>query len=124
MGEYRISPPNSRIYQHPKTQLPSYEGSCVLFNCRLRFDRLGDHILEQDFDRHGMGTTVMSYKKFAIASKRAVVEGDLMIIVIAMKCDIEFIEEEAVALLCVPFGFLPFADHSIVHRSISFQNLE
>jgi len=70
-----------------------------------------------------MGASVMGDEKFAIAGIRAAVKFHLMVIVVAVKSNLEFIEEEPLAFLGVPVRFLSFADHSIVHCSISFQGL-
>ena len=81
----------------------------------LGFDRFGNHPLKQNLNCHRMRAAVMGHKKFAVASIGAVIEGDAMIIVVAMKSKIKSVEEEAISLLRVTFGFLSLTDHTVVH---------
>jgi hypothetical protein len=46
----------------------------------------------------------------------------MVIIIIAMKSKIKFVKEEPVPLLSIASGLFSFADHSVVHRVISFQD--
>ena len=81
----------------------------------LGFDRFRDHPLQQDFEGHGMGTAVMCNKKLTVTAINAVFKIYMMVVVIAVKCQIKSIEEEAILLFSIPFCLLPFADHSVVH---------
>jgi len=67
-----------------------------------------------------MGTPMMCYKEFTIATIHTVIECDVVVIVIPMKCKVKFIEEESVSFLCVTFGFLALSDQSVVHYSSPF----
>ncbi|HMS00664.1 MAG TPA: hypothetical protein PKK96_07875 [Anaerolineales bacterium] len=66
----------------------------------------------------------MSDEKFAIAGVCSAVKFHKVIVVVSVESDFKFVEEEPLALLSVPERFLAFADHSIVHCSISFQGLK
>jgi len=81
----------------------------------LGIDRFWNHPLQQDLKSHGVGTAVMRHKKFAVTIVYTVFERYMMVVIIAMKGHIEFVEEEAILLFSVPFCLLPFADHSVVH---------
>ena len=90
----------------------------------LGLDRFGDHSLKKNFECHGMRTTVMRYKKFAVATIYAVIKSDVVIIVVAMKSKIKLVEEETIPFLSISSGFLSLTNHSVVHLLISFQNWE
>ena len=81
----------------------------------LGFDRFGNHPLQQDLKGHGMGAAVMRHEKLTVTVVYAVFEIYMMVIIIAVKCEIKFIEEEAILLFSIPFCLFPFADHSVVH---------
>ena len=87
-------------------------------------DRFRDHSLKKDLKCHGMRTMAMGYKELAIAPINAVIESDLVIIVISMKSKIKLVEEESFFILSIPSGFLSLTNHSVVHLLISFQNWE
>jgi hypothetical protein len=89
---------------------------------RLGLNCLGDHSLKEDFDCHRVSATVMRHKEFAIANKGPIVEGNMVIIVVTMKCQIEFVEKETVSFLSIAFCLLSLADQSIVHCCFSFQD--
>jgi len=90
----------------------------------LGLDSFGDHALKKDLECHGMRTTVMRHKKFAVATIYAVIKIDVVIIIISMKSKIKLVEEESIFLLSIPSGFLSLTNHSVVHLLISFQNWE
>lgn len=48
---------------------------------------------------------------------------DIMRIVLPIHCDGETIEVHSFAFLSIPSGFFPFADHSIIHDTVSFQEI-
>jgi hypothetical protein len=79
-----------------------------------------DHILEQDLESHGMSTAFMGNKEFTVALECAVVETDVMFVVVAMKGHIELVETEPLSVFRVTFCLLKLADHSIVHTLSPF----
>lgn len=68
-----------------------------------------------------MGAATVGGEELAVAIVGAVLKPDLMIVVVSVKGNIELVEEEALALLRVPLGFLDLAYHSIVHRKSPFR---
>ena len=87
-------------------------------------DCFRDHSPKKDLECHGMRTMAMGYKKLAVAGIYAVIESNVVIIVISMKSKIKLVEEESVFLLSISSGFLSLTNHSVVHLLISFQNWE
>ena len=69
-----------------------------------------------------MATTSMGEEEFTVTIKDTIIEGHMVIIIIAMKSKIKFVEEEPIPLLSIALGFFSFADHSVVHFVISFQD--
>ena len=90
----------------------------------LGLDRFRNHSLKEDLECHGMRTTMVSYKKLAVASIYAVIKSDVVIIIVSMKSKIKLVEEESIPFLSIPSGFLSLTNHSVVHLLISFQNWE
>ncbi len=62
-----------------------------------------------------MSTAMMCHKKLAVTDIDAILKRYVMIIIIAVKSKIEFIEEEAIPLLRIPFCLFSFSYHSVVH---------
>jgi hypothetical protein len=79
-----------------------------------------DHILEQNLQRHAMPATLMGDKELAIALERAVFKTDFVIIVVAVKSNIEFIEAETALIFRVTLGIFDFSDHSVIHTLSPF----
>jgi hypothetical protein len=71
-----------------------------------------------------VGATVVSYKEFAVAGIGTVVEGHMVIVVVAMKSKVEFVEKETITLFRIASCLLSLADQSVVHRLFSFQDLK
>ena len=80
----------------------------------LRFDGLGDHILEQDLERHRVPTAFVGQKEFTVALKDAVIIGDMVFIVIPVKGKIELVETEPFTVLRIAFCLLQLADQSVI----------
>jgi hypothetical protein len=70
-----------------------------------------------------MSTTMVSYKEFTIASIDTVIECHMVIIIIPVKGQVKFVEEESVAFLGVTFGFLALSDQSVIHYLSPFGNV-
>lgn len=86
-----------------------------MFNCCLRFNRLWNHPPQQNFKSHGVGAAMMRHEEFAVTSIDTVLKRYVMIVIITVKCNVKFVEEEAVPLLSIPFCFFSFSYHSVVH---------
>jgi len=69
-----------------------------------------------------MSTAMVGYKEFAVTSINTVLKTYVVIVIITVKCNIKFVEEEAIPLFSIPFGFFSFSYHSIVHLLFSFQD--
>jgi hypothetical protein len=100
----------------------STKGKCVVIN----FGGLGlfgnrDHILEQDLERHAVSAAFMGDKELAIALERTVFKTDFVIVVVAMKRNIELVEAETMFLFRVTLGFFDFSDHSVIHTLSPFR---
>ena len=67
-----------------------------------------------------MGTSVVCNKEFTVTTINTVIECDMVVVVIPVKCKVKFIEEESVSFLGVTFGFLALSDQSVVHYSSPF----
>jgi hypothetical protein len=50
-----------------------------------------------------------------------ILETNMMIVVVAVKGEIEFTEAEASSLLGISFGLLNFSNQSRIHGSVSFR---
>ena len=83
-----------------------------IFNCQLDFHRSGNHVFQEDLKRHGVSAALVGNEELAIALEISVIEYYVMVIIVAVKSQIEFIESEALALLCVTFCLFSLADHS------------
>ena len=88
---------------------------CLCFCCGL-----GDHIFEQNFKRHGVGTMLVREKKLAVTLKNSVVEFHCVRIVVSIKGKLKTFELKPFTFLCIVLGFLNLADHPIVHDFVSF----
>ena len=95
-------------------------GSCV-FNCCLGLYGCRDHVLQDDLQSHRVAAALMGKEELAIALEFAVVETELVTVVVSMESDLKLIEVKAIALLSVTLGFLDLAYHSIIHWLVSFQ---
>ncbi len=73
------------------------------------------HVFEQVFKRHRMGAALVGDEEFTITGKFAIVEGDVMVVVVSMKCHFEFMKDEAFAFFGIAFGFFDFSYHTVVH---------
>jgi hypothetical protein len=87
-----------------------------LFNFGSDRHGLRDHIFEQYLDRHGVATAAMGQEKLTVTLKRTGIEGNMVVIVIAMKRHVELVETKAVAILRITLGLLELSDQTIVHR--------
>src|SRR6266508_6334537 len=88
----------------------------------LGFDRFRQHPLKFDLKCHGVGTTLMGHKKFTVTVKYTVIKRHMVIVIVSMKSNIKFVEEETVMLFCITLGFFSFSNHSVVHSLSSFQD--
>jgi hypothetical protein len=80
-----------------------------------------DHILEQDLQRHAMSTALMGDKEFAIALEHAVFKTNFVIVIVAVKSNIELVEAKTVLVFRVTLGFFDFSDHSVIHTLSPFR---
>ena len=55
-----------------------------------------------------MRTTLVCHKEFTVAVKNATIKSYMVVIIIAMKGNIEFIEEEALSLFSITLGLSLF----------------
>lgn len=78
----------------------------------LYFLRNGNHVLEEDLESHTMAAAFVGDEEFTVAVEGAVIETDIMIVIVAMEGDIEFIEPEAFAVFRITLGFFELADQS------------
>lgn len=59
-----------------------------------------------------MSATLVSDKKLTVALKRSVIKQNVVIVVVAVKCEFESIEAKAIPFLGVALGFFDLSDHS------------
>ena len=85
------------------------------------FNGSWDHLLQNDLECHGMPATLVGKEELAIAQKFAVLEHDLVIIIVPVECKVKLVEPKTVAFLGVTLGLLDFTYYSIIHRSVSFR---
>jgi len=88
----------------------------------LGFDRFRQDALKFDLQGHRVSTTLMCHKKFAVAVKYAIIKSHMVVIIVAMKSHIKFVEEETVLLFRVALGLFSFSNHAVVHSFSSFQD--
>ena len=69
-----------------------------------------------------MAAALAQDEKLAIALKNTVIKADLVLVVRAMKRDVEFLKMKAFALLRIAFRFLDLADHAVIHDSLPFRS--
>ena len=69
-----------------------------------------------------MCTPQVCHEEFAVAAIGTVIKSNMVIVVVAMKSKLKFVEEEPIPLLSIASGLFSFADHSVVHCVISFQD--
>jgi hypothetical protein len=86
----------------------------------LGFHNDWEHILEQDLERHAVSTALMGDKEFTVAFESAILESDMMYVVVSGKRHIKLVETKAVFVFRVTFGLFDFADHSIIHTLSPF----
>jgi hypothetical protein len=87
--------------------------------CLGRF-RLEEHIFKQDFDGHGVPAAVVGHKEFAIALELTVIEGNVVVVVIAPKSNLELVEAKALGVFRVTLGLLNFSNQTVIHISSPF----
>jgi len=80
--------------------------------------RFHDHSLEQDLERHGVPTSLVGDKKFAITLKNAVVVCDNMVIIVAVERQLKLVEAKTRVVFCISFRFFQFADQAIIHGEL------
>ena len=85
-------------------------------NCQLRLNRCGDHILQQNLERHGVSASFVGKEELAVALEFTICKRDLVIVVIAVEGQFELIEAKTGTVFRVALGFFQFSDQSIVHR--------
>src|SRR6266498_1201795 len=85
-------------------------------------NRLGNHPLKENFNRHCVCTAVMRHKEFTVTIKYTAIKGYMVIIIVTMKSKIKLVEEEAISLFSIALGLFSLADHSVIHSLISFQD--
>lgn len=82
----------------------------------------GNHAAKQDLKSHGVSAAMMCHIEFTITGIDTVLESYVMIIIVAVEGQIEFIEEKAISLFCVALCLFSLTDHSVVHLCFSFQD--
>src|SRR6266508_5705591 len=87
----------------------------------LGFNRFRQNPLKFDLKCHGVGTTLMCHKKFTVTFKYTFIKSHMVVVIIAMKSNIKFVEEETVLLFRVALGLFSFSNHAVVHSLSSFQ---
>ena len=80
------------------------------FKYRLRSDRLRDHSLEQDFNGHGVRATLMSYEELTITHISAIIEGNMVIVVITVESEVKFVEQESISFFSIALCLFSLAD--------------
>lgn len=100
------------------------EGSLYI-QFKLNFHWFNDHILEQDFNRHGVAAAFVGNEKLAIAVKNAFVVRNMVFAIVAVKIKIKLIEVEAAPVLCISFCLFNLADQSRIHcTSLLFEGIK
>jgi hypothetical protein len=94
---------------------PPAQGAVGNLDFPTKLYGLGNHILEKDFERHGMSATFVGKEEFAITVKNAVLVGDMVLAIIAMEVNFKLGEVEAAPVLSVPFCLFYLADQSRIH---------
>jgi hypothetical protein len=74
--------------------------------------RGSNHILEQDFERHGMSAAAVGKEEFAVTFENAVFVRDMVVTIVAFEVDFEFGEVEAAPVFGVPFCLFELSDQS------------
>ena len=69
-----------------------------------------------------MSAAFVGDEKLAVAIELPVIETDIVFVVVAMKGQFELVETKAGVVLSIPFCFFQFADHTVIHLFISFQD--
>jgi hypothetical protein len=72
--------------------------------------RFGNHILEQDFERHGVSAALVGKEKFAIAVKNTIIVGNMVIVIIAMESKVELVEVKTLPVFSVSLCLFQLAD--------------
>jgi hypothetical protein len=67
---------------------------------------------------------LMGKEELAVALELAIVEMNLVTVIISMERDVEFVEAKSFALLGIALGFLDLADHAIIHFQSPFSRSE
>src|SRR5690349_1346161 len=80
------------------TALQRVEGSQFCSIVCLRFNRLRNHPPKQNLKSHRMSTAMMSYEELTITSINTIFKGYVMIVIITVKCNVKFVEKEAIFL--------------------------
>jgi len=62
-----------------------------------------------------MGAALVGDKELAIAGKGAIIEGDMVVIIVAMEGHVELVKAEAFAILGIAFGFFDLSNQTVVH---------
>jgi len=83
-------------------------------------NRLGDHIFQEDLERHSMAAYAACIKEGAITRPFPMVVSDNMRIVLAIQRDRKAVKVHPFAFLRIPSGFLSLTDHPIIHDTVSF----
>jgi hypothetical protein len=77
--------------------------------------RSNNHIFKQYLKRHGVAASFMGNEKFAIAVENAVIIGNMVFTIVAMKIKVKLIEVEAVSILSVTFCLFYLTYQSRIH---------
>jgi hypothetical protein len=71
-----------------------------------------------------MSTALVRDKEFTVTAIDTIFKSNMVIIVITVEGQVKLVEEKALSIFCVPLCLFAFAYHSVVHLSVSFQDLE
>src|SRR5579859_382188 len=91
-----------------------------LFGSGFGLCRLGQHLVEQMLQGHGVAAALAHQKEFAIAVEDTVLKAYLVIVVFATERDVEPLKTKSLALLRIALRLLDFSDHPVVHAFLPF----
>jgi hypothetical protein len=105
------------------SQLPSASGGQPwIFNylAKSNLRRLGKHILEHFFHRHGVTAHTAALEKITIATPITILKSNPVRVILTCNIDRKAFKVNAVAFLCIALGFLDLANHPVIHGYFSF----
>jgi hypothetical protein len=77
--------------------------------------RDGQHRLQDSLQGHRMTADAAEVEEIAITLPFALIEPDLMVIIVAAKRKAELVELKTIRFLGVPLGLFDFSNHPVVH---------